>query len=77
MFFDEGQLHVQTQEDKKKNQVCLLKKQCNKSSLTKQKESCKFHKTWTASLLKGLKIWLFDHFDTINEIFKITFLRKS
>ena len=60
-----------------KKQNKTKKKQCNKSSLTKQKESCKFHKTWTASLLKSLKIWLFDHFDTINEVFKITFLRKS
>ena len=55
MFFDEGQLHVQTEEGKKITDV-KTKKQCNKSSLTKEKECCKCDKTRTASLLNGLKI---------------------
>ena len=46
MFFDEGQLHVQTEEGKKITDVeKKKKKQCNKSSLTKEKECCKFDKT--------------------------------
>ena len=77
MFFDEGQLHVQTEVGKKKIMSVYKKKQCNKSNLTKEKECCKFDKTWTASLLNGFKIWLFDHSNTINQVFKITFLRKS
>ena len=45
MFFDEGQLHVQTEEGKKITDVEKKKKPCNKSSLTKEKECCKFGKT--------------------------------
>lgn len=40
MFFDEGQLRVQTEEGKKITDV-EKKNQCNKSSLTKEKECCK------------------------------------
>ena len=64
----------------KKGKIMYVYKKnlCNKSSLTKEKECCKFDKTWTASLLKGLRAWLFDHScnDTINQVFKIIFLRK-
>ena len=67
---------------KEKKSLMFKKKNKKKNSVTslvwhKEKECCKFDKTWTASLSSGLKIWLFDHSDTINQVFKITFLRKS
>ena len=40
----------------KKSLMFIKKKQCNKSSLAKEKECGKFDTTYTASLLNGLKI---------------------
>ena len=59
---------------KKNHWYIQKKKQKKKNSVTslvwhKEKECCKFDKTWTASLSSGLKIWLFDHSDTINQVF--------
>ena len=56
MFFDEGQLHVQTEEGKKSLMLMKKKTQCNKSSLTKEKECCEFHKIMIL-LIRFLKIF--------------------